>query len=265
LHRSPAPDLQLNEIGRCSVTLSQPIYFDPYRHHRFTGSFIIIDRINNTTVGAGMISDRDSAKETVAAWESNETQAGKTEQISDVTDSERSARFGQQATTILFTGLTGTGKTTIARAMERALFDSGRAVAVLDGEQMRRGVNVDLGYTIEERSENLRRSAHVAKLFNDNGLICLAAFVAPNQSVRQRVAEVIGKDRFLTIHCTAEESIRRSRDTKAPGRAEPAIDSSKALYEIPEDPDMVLDTGDLNVAECVSAVMELLQARGVIR
>jgi bifunctional enzyme CysN/CysC len=265
VHRSPAPELQLNEIGRCTVTLSQSIYFDPYHRHRFTGSFIIIDRINNTTVGAGMISDRDSAKETVAAWESSEIQAGKTEQISDVTDSERSARFGQKSTTILFTGLTGTGKTTIARAVERALFDNGRAVAVLDGEQMRRGVNVDLGYTIEERSENLRRSAHVAKLFNDNGLICLAAFVAPNQSVRQRVAEVIGNDRFLTIHCTAEESIRKSRDTKAPGRTEPAIDSSKALYEIPEDPDMVLDTGDLNVAECVSAVMELLQARGVIR
>jgi bifunctional enzyme CysN/CysC len=165
----------------------------------------------------------------------------------------------------LFTGLTGTGKTTIARAVERALFDEGRAVVVLDGEQMRQGVNIDLGYTVEDRSENLRRSAHVAKLFNDNGLICLAAFVAPNQSVRERVAEVIGKDRFLTIHCTAEETIRKSRDTKSAGRVEPAVDSSKALYETPDDPDMILNTGDLNVAECVSAVLELLKAKSIIR
>jgi len=266
LHRTPAPDLQLNEIGRCSVTLSQQLYFDAYRRNRFTGSFIIIDRINNTTVGAGMISDRDSAKAATAAWESNDSQVSdKQEQLSSVTDSERAARFGQKPATVLFTGLTGTGKTTIARAVERALFDEGRAVSVLDGEQMRKGVNIDLGYTVEERSENLRRSAHVAKLFNDNGLICLAAFVAPNQSVRERVAEVIGKDRFLRIHCTADESIRKARDTKAAGRMEPAVDSNKALYEIPEDPDMILNTGDLSVAESVSAVLELLKAKGFVR
>lgn len=266
LHRTPAPDLQLNEIGRCSVTLSQQLYFDAYRRNRFTGSFIIIDRINNTTVGAGMISDRDSAKAATAAWESTDAQvSNKQEQLSSVTDSERAARFGQKAVTVLFTGLTGTGKTTIARSVERALFDEGRAVTVLDGEQMRKGVNIDLGYTVEERSENLRRSAHVAKLFNDNGLICLAAFVAPNESVRERVAEVIGKDRFLTIHCTADEAIRKARDTKAAGRIEPAVDSNKALYEIPEDPDMILNTGDLNVAECVSAVLELLKAKSFVR
>ena len=198
LHRTPAPDLQLNEIGRCSVTLSQPIYFDAYRRNRFTGSFIIIDRISNTTVGAGMISDRDSAKQPTAAWENTESQAVDGQrQISNVSETERESRFGQKAATVLFTGLTGTGKTTLARALERSLFEDGRAVAVLDGELMRKGVNVDLGYSVEDRSENLRRSAHVAKLFNEHGLICLAAFVAPNQSVRERVADVIGKDRFF--------------------------------------------------------------------
>ena len=159
------------------MTLSQPIYFDAYRRNRGTGAFIIIDRMSNTTVGAGMISDRDSAKQTTAAWEitDEQTETGR-RSVSDVTESERAARFGQKAATILFTGLTGTGKSTIARAVERALFDDGRAVAVLDGELMRRGVNMDLGYTVEDRSENLRRSAHVAKLMNDNGLICLGAF-----------------------------------------------------------------------------------------
>lgn len=266
LHRTPAPDLQLNEIGRCSVTLSQPIYFDAYRRNRFTGSFIIIDRISNTTVGAGMISDRDSAKQPTAAWENTESQTVDGQQlISNVSGAERESRFGQQAATVLFTGLTGTGKTTLARALERRLFEDGRAVAVLDGELMRKGVNVDLGYSVEDRSENLRRSAHVAKLFNEHGLICLAAFVAPNQSVRERVADVIGKDRFLTIYCRAEESVRTARDTKAQSRAESNAAIHVSVYEPPEDPDMVLDTSDLSVAECVCAVVELLKARQVIR
>lgn len=263
LHRTPAPDLQLNEIGRCSVTLSQPIYFDAYRRNRFTGSFIIIDRISNTTVGAGMISDRDSAKQPTAAWENTESQTvDGQQQISNVSETERESRFGQKAATVLFTGLTGTGKTTLARALERSLFEDGRAVAVLDGELMRKGVNVDLGYSVEDRSENLRRSAHVAKLFNEHGLICLAAFVAPNQSVRERVADVIGKDRFLTIYCTAKESVRT---TRAQSRAESNASRTILVYEPPEDPDMVLDTSELSVAECVSAIVELLKARQVIR
>lgn len=271
LHSIPAPSLQLNEIGRCAVILSQPIYFDAYHRNRGTGAFIIIDRISNTTVGAGMISDLDSAKKPTAAWETSveETQTGR-RSVSDVTESERAARFGQKATTVLFTGLTGTGKSTIARAVERALFDDGRAVAVLDGELMRRGVNVDLGYTVEDRSENLRRSAHVAKLINDNGLICLGAFVAPSQSVRERVADVIGKDRFITVHCTASESVCRQRDTKGHYAAAeagklPNFPGVSAVYEPPEEPDLVLDTGDLSVDECVSAVLELLKANKIIR
>ncbi len=271
LHRTPTPDLQLNEIGRCAVTLSQPIYFDAYRRNRGTGAFIIIDRMSNTTVGAGMISDRDSAKQTSAAWEitDEQTETGQ-RSVSDVTEEERTARFGQKAATLLFTGLTGTGKSTIARAVERALFDDGRTVAVLDGEAMRRGVNVDLGYTVEDRSENLRRSAHVAKLINDNGLICIGAFVAPSQSVRERVADVIGKDRFLTVHCTASESVCRQRDTKGHYAAAeagklPNFPGVSAVYEPPEDPDLVLDTGELSVDECVSAVLELLKANQIIR
>ena len=271
LHRTPAPDLQLNEIGRCAVTLSQPIYFDAYRRNRSTGAFIIIDRISNTTVGAGMISDRDSAKQSTAAWEVTDEQSETGRRsVSDVTETERAARFGQRAATVLFTGLTGTGKSTIARAVERALFDDGRAVAVLDGELMRSGVNVDLGYTVQDRSENLRRSAHIAKLFNDNGLICLGAFVAPSQSVRERVADVIGKDRFLTVYCTAKESTCRERDTKGHYQAAeagklPNFPGVSAIYEPPEDADLVLDTGELNVEECVSAVLELLKANQVIR
>jgi len=271
LHSIPSPSLQLNEIGRCAVTLNQPIYFDAYKNNRGTGGFIIFDRISNTTVGAGMISDLDTARRPTAAWETSdeETQTG-SRSVSDVTIAERAARFGQNAATVLFTGLTGTGKSTVARAVERALFDDGRAVAVLDGEHMRRGVNQDLGYTVEDRSENLRRSAHVAKLINDNGLICLGAFVAPSQSVRNRVADVVGKERFFTVHCTANDSVCRQRDTKGHYAAAeagklPNFPGVSALYEPPESPDLVLDTGELSIAECVSAVLELLKAVKVIR
>lgn len=267
LHRTPAPELHLNEIGRCAVTLSQPIYFDAYRRNRTTGSFIIIDRITNATVGAGMISDRDSAKQPLAAWESSdESQSTSTGEVSQVRDDERVARFGQKPATLLFTGLPSSGKTTIALALERALFDNGRAVAVLDGERMRRGVNKDLGYSVEERSENLRRSAHIAKLFNDHGLLCLAAFVAPSQSVRDRVSDIVGKDRFFVIHCTADESVRAQRFASLKSEAAQALERGAASeYEAPEAPDLVVDTNKQSLAECVEAVIALLKEKQIIR
>ncbi|MCE2750885.1 MAG: sulfate adenylyltransferase subunit CysN [Pirellula sp.] len=269
LHRSPAPELQLNEIGRCSITLSQSIYFDAYKRNRSTGAFIIIDRLTNATVGAGMITDRDTARPK-AAWESTEQDSSKTESMTEVNTQERSARFGQSPATILFTGLTGTGKSTIARAVERALFDQGRAVMVLDGEKMRNGVNQDLGYSIEDRSENLRRSAHIARIMNDAGLICLAAFVAPSESIRARVAELVGKDKFFVVHLTADEPIRIARDSKghyakAQAGVLPNFPGVSALYEAPEKADLVVDSGKHPLESCVQQVLELLTRRGVIK
>lgn len=269
LHRSPSPELNLNEIGRCAVTLSQPIYFDAYKRNRSTGAFIIIDRLTNATVGAGMITERDSAR-TRAAWENIEVDTEGPSGVSEVTTAERSARYGQQAVTVLFTGLTGTGKTAIAHGVERRLFDRGRAVMVVDGERMRRGVNQDLGYTVEDRSENLRRSAHVAKLLNEAGLICLAAFLAPSESVRNRVRETVGKDQFLVIHVTAEESVRKERDTKghyqkAEAGTLPNFPGVTALYEEPVGADLTLDSGVLSLEQCVDSVVSLLEQRGFLK
>ncbi|MCY2997627.1 MAG: sulfate adenylyltransferase subunit CysN [Planctomycetota bacterium] len=269
LHRSPAPELQLNEIGRCSITLSQSIYFDAYKRNRSTGAFIIIDRLTNATVGAGMITDRDTARPK-AAWESTEQDSAKTESMTEVNPQERSARFGQSPATVLFTGLTGTGKSTIARAVERALFDQGRAVMVLDGEKMRNGVNQDLGFSVEDRSENLRRSAHIARIMNDAGLICLAAFVAPSESIRARVAELVGKDKFLVVHLTADEQVRIARDSKghyakAQAGVLPNFPGVSALYEAPEKADLVVDSGKHSLESCVEQVLELLTHRGVLK
>src|SRR5207247_9883283 len=122
---------------------------------------------------------------------------------------ERTARFGQKTVTLLLTGLTGSGKTTLAYAVERRLFDQGRAVVVLDGQNMRRGISKDLGFTADERSENLRRSAEVAKLFNDAGTIVLAAFVAPDEAIRQKAASTIGRGAFLGIQRPATLHVRR--------------------------------------------------------
>lgn len=271
LHRTPAPELQLNEIGRCSITLNQPIYYDAYRRNRSTGAFIIVDRLTNITVGAGMITDRDAAKSTLAAWEAVETDSASTKAAAEgVSVEERKARYGQSPATVLITGLTGSGKSAIAASVERALFEAGRAVMLVDGETVRQGMNRDLGYSIEDRSENLRRSAHLAKLLNDAGLLCVASFLAPSQSVRDRVADTVGRDRFLVVYLKAHEAVRRSRDTKghyakADSGAMPNFPGVTAIYEEPENADLVLDTGSLDIATCTEKILELLRQKSIIR
>jgi len=263
LHRSPAPDLQLNEIGRCTITLSQPIYYDPYRRNRTTGAFIVIDRMSNITVAAGMITSREVDKKAkLAQWEVEDVQDSTTSTgIKPVTAQERQARLGQQPVTVLLTGLSGSGKSTIARGVERVLFDLGRTAVVLDGEQLRRGLTHDLGFSAEDRSENLRRAAHIARLLNDNGLICLAAMVAPSQSVRAKAADLIGNDNFLTVHVSAPIEVCRQRDPSG----EYASGGAASNYEAPTAADLVLNTVELSIAACVEQVVELMRQRKIIR
>jgi bifunctional enzyme CysN/CysC len=273
MHRTPAPDLQLNEIGRCHVSLSQPIFYDAYRRNRGTGAFIVIDRITNVTVAAGMILDREMMKRsavygTEAELAEMEGQGGGV--LTHVSSSEREARLGQSPVTVLFTGLSGSGKSSVAYGVERALFDMGRTVAVLDGEEIRRGMNRDLGYSLEDRSENLRRSGHLAKLLNDNGMLVLAAFVAPSDAVREKFAELVGKSRSIVVHCKASEQACRQRDSRghyaAADRGEiPAYPGVSAPYEVPANPDLVLDTEQFSTAACVEKVVGLLKERKFIR
>ena len=170
---------------------------------------------------------------------------------------------------MLLTGLTGSGKTTLAYALERRLFDQGRAVVVLDGQNMRRGISKDLGFTADERSENLRRSAEVAKLFNDAGVIVLAAFVAPDEAVRQKAAATIGSERFLVVHLSAPLEVCRQRDTEghyklADSGDMPLFPGVSSPYEPPQSPDLVLQTDKLPVEQCVEQILDLLKSRGAV-
>ena len=267
LHRKDAPTLGLNEIGRCSVTLTQPIAFDAYRRNRGTGAFIIIDRLTNATLGAGMILDR-AAEGRRDHWD-DAAAAGLHGEKSNVSAEERTARFGQKPATVLLTGLTGAGKTTTAYALERRLFDMGRAAVVLDGQNLRRTINKDLGFTNEDRSENLRRSAEVARLFNDAGVLCLAAFVAPEEAIRQKAGEVVGRERFLVVHLSAPIEVCRQRDVDGhypqADRGELTLfPGVSAPYEPPVQPDLVLATDKLGVEECVERILRLLEERGIL-
>lgn len=269
LHRKDAPTLALNEIGRCSLTLNQPICFDAYRRNRTTGAFILIDRLTNGTVGAGMILDRATNEGRHDHWDDEPATTGLHGERSNVTGDERQARFGQKPATVLLTGLTGAGKSTLAYALERRLFDEGRAVVVLDGQNMRRGISKDLGFTADERSENLRRSAEVAKLFNDAGIIVLAAFVAPDEAVRQKAAAAIGRERFLVVHLDCPLEVCRQRDSEGHYKLADSGEIANfpgvsAPYEPPVKPDLVLKTDSLSVSQCVENIIALLEARSAL-
>ncbi len=267
LHRDDAPALQLNEIGRCQLKLNQPVVFDGYRNNKGTGAFIVIDRISNVTVGAGMILQRTPG-EKADHWDA-EADAHLHTELSAVTPDQRQARFGQQPATVLITGLAGAGKSPLAYALERRLFDQGRAACVLDGQNMRQGISRDLGFTAEDRSENLRRAAEVASLMNNAGLICIASFVAPSEEVRQKAAELVGRDRFLVVYLNTPIDVCRQGDqadmyAKADSGEIANFPGVTAPYDVPESADLALDASKVEVNECVEQIMTLLTERKVI-
>lgn len=269
LHRQEATQLALNEIGRCQINVNQPLAFDSYRRNRVTGAFIIIDRLTNATVGAGMIMDRATGDEGRPAWDEPPRTETVVPTSSRVTAEERRIRYGQRPATVLLTGLTASGKSSIAQALERRLFDCGYLSVVLDGQNLRRGLSKDLGFSADDRSENLRRGAEIARLLNDSGLICIAAFVAPSEEVRQKVKQVVGPDRFLVVHVSAPIEVCRQRDQAGHYRqADEGLIAQfpgvSAPYEPPLHPDLVLQTDVYEVDQCVDQLMRLLAERGII-
>ena len=257
LKTSPAPALELNEIGLCEVALSDSIYFDDYKTNTSTGSFIIIDRLTNVTVGAGMIAD------------DNETGKHISTVSAHVTTEERAARYGQKPVTVMFIGLSGSGKSTLAHALERKLFDMGRVSTVLDGKQMRLGISKDLPHDAEGRAENLRRSAYIARYLNDAGLICCAAFVAPNLDSREHLMSVIGEENTIVIYLNPPLEVCKQRDPSGLYAAEENVPTGivpgvSFEYPEPENPDLILPTHELDVEDCIERIINVMKENAVI-
>ncbi|MCE7884348.1 MAG: sulfate adenylyltransferase subunit CysN, partial [Actinobacteria bacterium ATB1] len=211
LEEHPAGELELNEIGRVTVAVDQEIAWDPYVNNRATGAFIVIDRMTNVTVGAGMVLD---IPPDMGLWEVSPTTEGLVRPGSEIGIGERIERYGQRPATILITGLSGAGKTSVAKALERRLFELGRVTMRLDGQNLRLGISKDLGFSSQERSEALRRASEVAKLASDSGIICLLALVAPKEHVRELARELLGPDRFVEVFLSTPIEVCRERDDR---------------------------------------------------
>ncbi|GGI02667.1 sulfate adenylyltransferase subunit CysN [Egicoccus halophilus] len=262
LAHEPAEGLGLNDVARVVLAADRELLFDPYAHNRTTGSFVLVDRLTNLTVGAGMITGAASG------WDRTPP-PGLAQHRSSITSDERAARLGQRPVTVLFTGMTGTGKSTLAAAVERRLFDRGRSALRLDGENLRLGISRDLGFSNEDRSENLRRAAEIASLASRHGLITLVAVQAPQAPVRDRVRDLLGAERYLEVFLDAPEATRRARDPNglyaAADRGELAsLPGVSSDYDRPGAPDLALDTGELTLEACVEAVLDLLDERGFV-
>ena len=269
LHRREAALLNLNEIGRCSLELNQPLVYDDYANNRTSGSFVLIDRLTNGTVGAGMIIARRSHESRDEHWKTTTHSKHVHHQPSPVLTMEREMRHGQRAATLLLTGLPGSGKSTIGGALERRLFDLGHNVAMIDGPSMRLGLSRDLGSSREARSEAMRRGTEVARLMNDNGMVVILTYVAPSADVREKARTLIGENRFLTVHLNTPLEICRARDKKGVYQLANTgeigmLPGSNLPYEAPKTPDLSLDTSENGVAECVAKLVALLESRNFI-
>jgi bifunctional enzyme CysN/CysC len=254
----PGRTLALNEIGQCNVSTSSPIAFDPYREVRDTGAFVFIDRYSNRTVGAGMIEFGLRRADNIA-WQSTL-----------VDRVERATMKGQRPVVLWFTGLSGAGKSTIANQVERRLAASGRHTYMLDGDNVRHGLNKDLGFTDADRVENIRRVGEVAKLMVEAGLIVICSFISPFRAERRLVREMLGAGEFVEIFVDTPLDVCMERDPKGlytkarAGRIKnfTGIDSP---YEPPEAPELVLHAGAGDPAAQAERVLGYLEESGAIR
>ncbi len=211
LQRTELESFELNQIGRVVLTTRRNLLFDSYNKNRQTGSFILIDPLTHNTSAVGMIIDRVASENLPSKITRS---AERAPDRSLVTPRERQAQLDQQPITYWFTGLHASGKTEIAYQLERALFDQGKTVVVLDGSKLRSGLNRELGFDKVDRDENLRRVAEMAKLLNNQGLIVIAIFISPNSDTRKQVKEIIGADAYKEVFIDTPLEVCQSRDRK---------------------------------------------------
>ena len=243
-----AVTLGLNDIGICNISTVTPIGLDPYDLNRSTGAFVLIDRITNRTVGAGMIRHSLRRSENVQ-WQ--ELTVGR---------EQRELMNEQEGFVVWLTGLSGSGKSTLANALEVMLHQRKIRTFVLDGDNVRHGLNADLGFTETDRAENIRRVAEVAKLFVDAGLVTIVSFISPFEAERSLAREIIGESDFFEVFVDAPMVVVEKRDTKglyAKARAGllPNFTGVDSPYEIPTNPNLRVESSVSSVVECLDQIV----------
>jgi len=257
LEHTAAKTLELNEIGVCNISLDRPVPFDAYDENREMGAFILVDRFTNATVAAGMLHFALRRADNVH-W-----------QAIEVDKLAHAALKGQKPCVVWFTGLSGSGKSTIANILERKLHQLGRHTYLLDGDNVRHGLNKDLGFTDADRVENIRRVAEVAGLMVDAGLIVLVSFISPFKAERRLARDRVEAHEFLEVYVETPLEVAEQRDVKGlyakARRGELAnftgIDSP---YEAPENPEIRVDTTTLDAEAAADAILEHLRNEGII-
>ncbi len=273
LHREQPGSVGLNEIARVEIKTAQPIFFDEYRKNRATGSFILIDPVTNRTVAAGMIRNISTAEHPGPAAEIQaevpyETIKSKniTYEESDIERKDREAKNTHRAVCLWFTGLSGSGKSTVARGLERRLFREGKQVFRLDGDNVRHGLCADLGFSPEDRRQNIRRVGHAARLLFDAGQIVLCSFISPYTEDRDFVRALFPEGRFIEVYVKCTVDICKNRDPKGLYRKAFAGEIANftgvsAPYEVPEAAEIVIETDEQSEAESIAAVLAAITAK----
>jgi len=252
-----APSLELNEIGVCTLDLAAPIPFDPYQVNRDTGGFILIDRLSNATVAAGMIDAAQRASSNIH-W-----------QEAEVTREAHAALKGHYPGVVWLTGLSGSGKSTVANLLEKRLHAQGVHTFVLDGDNVRHGLNADLGFTEADRVENIRRVAEVARLMVDAGLVVIVALISPFRAERELARSRVGPGELIEVHLDVPLAVAEARDPKGLYRKARAgrlrdftgIDSP---YEPPEQPELRIDTSAVSAEGAVERIVAALVGHWII-
>jgi bifunctional enzyme CysN/CysC len=262
LEEHPADTLQLNEIAQVSLHTTSPLFYDEYASNRATGSFILIDAFTHNTVAAGMLRRRGQGaarlRSTNVVWEG--VAVGRL---------QREQRNGHLGAVLWFTGLSGAGKSTVAQALERRLFEMGCQTFYLDGDNVRHGLNGDLGFDAESRKENIRRVAEVARLAYDHGQLALCTFISPYRADRETARGLLPQGRFIEIavQCSIEECMRRDPKglyAKALAGKLPEFTGVSSPYEEPLAPEITIATDELSVEACVEKIVQELRRRGIL-
>ena len=240
-----------NEIACCDISCSDKIVFDEFKHHKELGGFVLIDRVTNMTSACGVV-EHPLRRENNLTWHTM-----------DVTRQLRSQQKMQEPKTIWMTGLSGAGKSTLLNEVEKRLFAQGKHTMLLDGDNVRMGLNKNLGFKEQDRIENIRRVAEVAKLMNDAGLIVLTSFISPFDADRQSARKIIGEEDFIEIYVSTPLEECEKRDVKglykkARSGEIPNFSGISSPYEAPTDPEIEIDTTGKSIDEAVDYIMQQL-------